>query len=162
VLEGPGLGEVCLRSEAVMVGYLDDPVETANVLRDGWLLTGDLVRVDEDGFMFVYDRKKDVIIRGGHNVASIEVESTLNEHPAVIESALVGKPHPSLGEDLKAFVVLTEPGAADPDELRAFCAERLADYKVPRDYTFLDELPRNPTGKVLKRELREQLTGAGK
>jgi acyl-CoA synthetase (AMP-forming)/AMP-acid ligase II len=157
-LEGEGLGEICLRSDAVMRGYLDDPDETANVLRDGWLYTGDLVRVDSDGFMYVYDRKKDMIIRGGYNVASIEVESVLNEHPSVVESAVVGKPHPTLGEDLKAYVVLTEPDATTADDLQSFAGSRLADFKVPRDFSFLAELPRNPTGKILKRDLRADAT----
>ncbi|MEA2495465.1 MAG: fatty-acyl-CoA synthase [Thermoleophilaceae bacterium] len=157
VVTGAGLGEVCLRSAAVMRGYLDDERETANVLKDGWLYTGDLVKVDDEGFMYLYDRRKDMIVRGGHNVASIEVESALNEHPAVVESAVVGKPHPTLGEDLKAFVVCRPDAPCSVDELRRFCATRLADYKIPRDIEFIGELPRNPTGKILKRELRERL-----
>lgn len=156
VVGADGLGEICLRSPAVMQGYLHNPEETGNVLRDGWLYTGDLARIDADGFMFIYDRKKDLIIRGGHNIASIEVEDVINSHPQVIESAVVGKPHQSLGEDLKAYVVLVPSVPIEPEELRAFCGARLADYKVPRDFSFVDELPRNPTGKVLKRELRER------
>ncbi|CAB5016686.1 unannotated protein [freshwater metagenome] len=103
------------------------------------------------------DRKKDIIIRGGLNVASIEIENALSLHPAIREAAVVGKPHPDLGEDLVAFVVLE--GADEPaiDELREFCRPLIADYKIPRDIRFIDELPRNPTGKILKRELRSDI-----
>lgn len=153
----PGVGELLLKSRAVMVGYYRNPEETARTLRDGWLYTGDLVRVDDEGFMWVHDRKKDIIIRGGFNIASIEVENALTAHPAIHEAAVVSKPHPDLGEDLVAFLV--SDGSAHPstEEIRAHCSPLLADFKIPRDFRWIDALPRNPTGKVLKRELRGQV-----
>lgn len=157
VLEGPGVGELQMRSAAVMDGYYANPEATATTIEDGWLRTGDLVMVDEDGFLYVHDRLKDIIIRGGHNVASIEVESAINDHPDVIESAVVAKPHPTLGEDVIAFVVITEGSNVGPDDLRSFLDGRIADYKIPREYALIDALPRNPTGKILKRELREEV-----
>jgi acyl-CoA synthetase (AMP-forming)/AMP-acid ligase II len=155
-LEGAGSGELHLRSKATMQGYYANPEATATTIEDGWLRTGDLVMVDEDGFMYVHDRLKDIIIRGGHNVATIEVESAINDHPEVIESAVVAKPHETLGEDVMAYVVITEGGSAGGEELREFLVPRLADYKIPREWAFIEALPRNPTGKILKRELREQ------
>ncbi len=151
----PGVGELLLRSKATMAGYFRNEEETARTLRDGWLHTGDLVRVDDEGFMWVHDRKKDIIIRGGHNIASIEVENALSSHPAIHEAAVVSKPHPDLGEDLIAFVVADGEERPTIDELRAHCVPLIADYKIPRDIRYIDSLPRNPTGKVLKRELRE-------
>jgi acyl-CoA synthetase (AMP-forming)/AMP-acid ligase II len=150
----PGIGELLLQSAATMVGYYRNEEDTSAALRNGWLYTGDLVKIDEEGFLFVHDRKKDIIIRGGLNVASIEIENALSLHPAIREAAVVGKPHPDLGEDLVAFVVLE--GADEPavDEIREFCRPLIADYKIPRDIRFIDELPRNPTGKILKRDLR--------
>ena len=153
----PGIGELLLSSKAVMVGYYRNEEETARTLRDGWLYTGDLVRVDDEGFMWVHDRKKDIIIRGGFNIASIEVENALTSHPAIHEAAVVSKPHADLGEDLVAFLV--SDGSAQPsaEEIRAHCSPLLADYKIPRDFRWIEALPRNPTGKVLKRELRGQV-----
>lgn len=155
VLHGrPGIGELCLKSAAVMVGYYNDPEATAATVVDGWLHTGDLVRVDEDGFMFVHDRMKDMVCRGGNNIASLEVENVLSTHPSVAEAAVVPKPHPDLGEDLLAFVVLNPGHDLDVDAIRTHAATLLADYKIPRDIRAIDELPRNPTGKILKRLLR--------
>ena len=153
----PGIGELLLQSAATMVGYYRNEEETSAALRNGWLYTGDLVKIDEEGFLFVHDRKKDIIIRGGLNVASIEIENALSLHPAIREAAVVGKPHPDLGEDLVAFVVLE--GADEPavDEIREFCRPLIADYKIPRDIRFINELPRNPTGKILKRDLRSDI-----
>lgn len=105
----------------------------------------------------MHDRKKDIIIRGGLNVASIEIENALSLHPAIREAAVVGKPHPDLGEDLVAFVVLESSEVPTVDEIREFCRLRIADYKIPRDIRYIDELPRNPTGKILKRDLRGEL-----
>jgi len=150
-----GVGEILLKSEAVMQGYFENPEATSETLQGGWLRTGDLVRVDDDGFWYVYDRKKDMIIRGGHNIASLEVEAAVAEHPSVLESAVVGIPHKDLGEDLAMFVVLTDGASLEAEELRDFLKERLADYKIPRIYHFVAELRRNPTGKILKRDLRE-------
>lgn len=148
------VGEVALRSDAPPRTYFRDDGATARTWRDGWLLTGDLGYLDEDGYLYLVDRKKDLIIRGGHNVASGEVEAALAAHPAVREAAAIGVPHRVLGEDVAAFVVPRAGARVDPDELRAFVAERLADYKTPRRIFVADELPRNALGKVLKRDLR--------
>ncbi|HEY8473738.1 MAG TPA: AMP-binding protein [Natronosporangium sp.] len=153
---GPGgTGEICYRGPTIMKGYHKNPEATAEVLRDGWLHSGDIVRIDEDGFKYHVDRKKDLIVRGGYNIAPAEIERVLFEHPAVLEAAVVGVPHKRLGEDTSAHVVLRKGASVTAEELQAFCRERLADFKVPRRYRFLDRLPRNPTGKVLRRELRE-------
>ena len=152
----PGvLGEIVLRSPAVMRGYHDDAVETATALAGGWLHTGDLGFVDEDGFLFYADRRKDLVIRGGMNVASAEVEAVLMTYPGVADVAVIGVAHDVLGEDLVA--VLVAPDGIDADDLFAHARTRLADYKTPRRAVIVDELPRNSMGKVLKRQLRDQL-----
>ncbi len=147
------VGEIVIRGHNVMQRYRGRPDATAAVLRDGWFATGDLARVDEDGFFFIVDRKKDLVIRGGYNVYPREVEEVLYEHPAVRQAAVVGVPHPELGEEVGAAVAL-EPGASTtPEELRAFVRERVAAYKYPREVWLVDELPTGPTGKILKREI---------
>ena len=150
------VGELLVHNPGREREYFRDPEATARTWQDGWLHTGDLAELDEDGFLYLRGREKDVIIRGGNNVHATDVESVLYEHPAVQEAAVAAVPHAVLGEDVAAWVVLA-PGAdgadATADDLRAFCAERLSDYKVPRTWTFLDELPRNATGKVVKRDL---------
>lgn len=151
----PGVGELLLQSKAVMAGYFKNEEETRRTIRDGWLYTGDLVRVDDEGFMYVHDRRKDIIIRGGLNIASIEVENALSSHPGIEEAAVVSKPHPDLGEDLVAFVVASGNARPTTEELRAFAVPLIAEYKIPRDIRYIDELPRNPTGKILKRVLRK-------
>ncbi len=150
------LGEIVLRSPAVMRGYRDDPEQTAATLAGGWLHTGDLGYVDDDGFLFYADRRKDLVIRGGMNVASAEVEAALMTFPGVADAAVIGVEHDVLGEDLLAVVVAHEP--IDTDALFAHVRTMLADYKTPRRAVFVDELPRNGMGKVLKRELRESLS----
>jgi acyl-CoA synthetase (AMP-forming)/AMP-acid ligase II len=151
------VGEVRLQMPGRHREYYNDPEATAEVWRDGWLVTGDLGKLDADGYLYIVGRSKDVIIRGGNNVHATDVEHALVQHEAVKEVAVVGAPHPVLGEDVVAFVVL-QPGAqADGDELRAFGLEHLADYKVPRVFVFVDDLPRNPTGKVVKPELKARL-----
>jgi acyl-CoA synthetase (AMP-forming)/AMP-acid ligase II len=147
------IGELIVRNPGREREYFNDDDATASTWRDGWLHSGDLAYLDEDGFLYIVGRQKDVIIRGGNNVHATDVESVLYEHPAVREAAVAGVPHAVLGEDIGAWVVLVDGATAGEDELRAFCADRLSDYKVPRAWTFLDELPRNATGKVLKREL---------
>jgi acyl-CoA synthetase (AMP-forming)/AMP-acid ligase II len=137
--------------------YFEDPEATAEMWRDGWLVTGDLGKLDPDGYLYIVGRSKDVIIRGGNNVHATDVEHALVQHEAIKEVAVVGAPHPVLGEDVVAFVVLHPGVEASPEELRAFGLEHLADYKVPRQFVFVDELPRNPTGKVVKPELRARL-----
>lgn len=156
-ISGAGVGELLLASKAIMVGYFKNEEETQNTIRDGWLYTGDLVRVDDDGFMFVYDRKKDIIIRGGLNIASIEVENALSSHPDIQEAAVVSKPHSELGEDLVAFVVASGDSRPTTEQLRAFVVPLIANYKIPRDIRYIEELPRNPTGKILKRQLRNDV-----
>jgi acyl-CoA synthetase (AMP-forming)/AMP-acid ligase II len=154
----PGtVGEIALRSPAVMRGYRHDPTQTATTLARGWLHTGDLGFVDDDGFLFYADRKKDLVIRGGMNVASPEVEAVLMTYPGVADAAVIGVDHDVLGEDLLAVIVA--PDGIDTEALFAFARTRLADYKTPRRAVVVDELPRNSMGKVLKRELREQLGG---
>ncbi|GAA3446488.1 long-chain-fatty-acid--CoA ligase [Planomonospora venezuelensis] len=145
------VGEIIVRGPNVMKGYWNDPAATAEVIRDGWFHTGDLGRVDGDGFFFLVDRRRDVIIRGGYTVYPREVEEVLYEHPAVRQAVVVGIPHPELGEEVAAVVTLRAP--VGPDELRDFAKERMAAYKYPRRVSFTDELPMTPTGKVLKRTL---------
>jgi acyl-CoA synthetase (AMP-forming)/AMP-acid ligase II len=149
------LGEIVLRSPTVMRGYRGDPAQTAEALAGGWLHTGDLGVVDADGFLFYADRKKDLVIRGGMNVATAEVESVLMSFPGVADVAVIGVEHEVLGEDVLAVVVAPEP--IEVDALLSHARTMLADYKTPRRVVFVDELPRNSMGKVLKRELRASL-----
>ena len=141
--------------------YYKDEAATANTwTEDGWLRSGDLGYLDDDGFLYLVGRKKDLIIRGGNNVYPTDVEAVLLEHATVQEAAVIGIPHPVLGEDVAAFVVPRPEAVLDRDELLAFCAERLADYKRPRQLHVVDELPRNATGKVMK-HLLEVPAGKG-
>jgi acyl-CoA synthetase (AMP-forming)/AMP-acid ligase II len=154
------VGEVRLQLPGHQREYYNDPEATAETWRDGWLVTGDLGKLDADGYLYIVGRSKDVIIRGGNNVHATDVEHALVQHDAVKEVAVVGAPHPVLGEDVVAFVVLHPEAETTSDELRAFGLEHLADYKVPRQFIFVDALPRNPTGKVIKPELKARLTAA--
>ena len=140
--------------------YFRDEGATEQAWRDGWLYTGDIGYLDEDGYLYLVDRKKDLIIVGGHNVSAPEVEAALLDHPGVSEAAVVGLNHPVMGEVPRAFVVCRGTSQTPPEELQAFLEERLVSYKVPRTYTFMDELPRNALGKILKRELRKQEASA--
>jgi long-chain acyl-CoA synthetase len=150
----PGeVGEIVIRGHNVMKGYWDRPEATEETLSDGWLHTGDMGRVDEDGYFFIVDRKKDLIIRGGYNVYPREVEEVLYEHPAVREAAVVGVPHDEYGEEVGAAVALKDGSDVSADELRGFVKDQLAAYKYPRQIWFVDELPKGPTGKILKREI---------
>jgi acyl-CoA synthetase (AMP-forming)/AMP-acid ligase II len=149
-------GEIVLRGPKVFAGYWRNPEATAAAIRDGWFHTGDVGRLDEDGYLFILDRKKDLIISGGENIASPEVERVLYEHPAVLECAVVGRPDDRWGEVPVAFVVLKPGRSVEAAELLAHCAGQLARFKVPKDVRFLGELPRNPSGKVLKRVLRDR------
>ncbi|QEC46930.1 long-chain fatty acid--CoA ligase [Baekduia soli] len=150
------VGEVCLRGAKIFKGYWHDDEATATAKRGGWFHTGDLGYLDEDGCLFIVDRLKDIIITGGENVASLEVERVLYEHPAVLEAAVVGSPHPRWLEVPVAYLVLRPGVSATDEELEAFCRQRLASYKTPKGFRILDELPRNPSGKVLKRTLRDR------
>lgn len=149
-------GELAIRGPQVMKGYWNQPAETAMVLRDGWLLTGDIATMDEDGYFYIVDRKKDLILCSGYNVYPREVEEVLFMHPAVAEAAAIGIPDPYRGESVKAFVVLKGGMAVLDSEIIAFCKERLAAYKVPKAVEFATELPKSLVGKVLRRELRER------
>ncbi|MGX5655535.1 long-chain-fatty-acid--CoA ligase [Geodermatophilus nigrescens] len=150
------VGEIVLRGHNVMKGYLGRPDATAEAMRGGWFHTGDLGYQDDDGFFYIVDRKKDLVIRGGFNVYPREIEEVLHEHPAIREAAVIGRPDERLGEEVVAFVSLRPGATAEPAEVIAFCKERLAAYKYPRDVTVVDELPKGPSGKVLKTELRSR------
>jgi len=147
-------GELVIKGPQVMKGYFNRPEETAQALRDGWLYTGDIAVMDEDGYFRIVDRKKDLIIVSGFNVYPREVEEVLYQYPKVYEAAVVGVKHPLRGEMVKAFVVLKEGEKATEAELIAFCRERLASYKVPREIEFVKELPKSAVGKILRRELK--------
>lgn len=149
-------GELAVAGPQVMKGYWGKPEETANVMRGGWLLTGDIAKMDEDGYFYIVDRKKDMILASGYNVYPREVEDVLYEHPAVQEAAVIGVPDPKRGETVKAFLVLKAGASASREEIVAFCKERLAPYKVPKIVEFSKELPKTIIGKVLRRALREQ------
>jgi long-chain acyl-CoA synthetase len=149
-------GELAIKGPQVMRGYWNRPEESAQVLRDGWLLTGDLALMDDEGYFQIVDRKKDLIIAGGFNVYPREVEEVLYEHPKVEEVSVVGVPDSYLGEVVKAFVVLRPGEEATTEEIRSFAKERLAAYKVPRVVEFRDELPKTLIGKVLRRALVEE------
>jgi len=149
-------GEILIKGPNVMAGYLKNPEATADSIRDGWLHTGDVGYVDEDGYFFIVDRSKDMIIRGGENIYPREIEEVLYEHPAVMECAVIGIPDEVRGEEVLA-VVAAKPGQTlDAEELGAWAAERLARFKVPRRYEIRDELPKTPTGKIAKPPLREE------
>ena len=148
------VGELLTRMEGAQREYYKDEDATASTwTADGWLRSGDLAYLDEDGFLYIAGRKKDMIIRGGHNVYPTDIEAVLIEHPDVQEAAVVGISHPVLGEDIAAWVVRRDGASLDADTLLAFCGERLADYKRPRQLHFVGELPRNATGKVMKHQL---------
>ncbi len=152
--DGVTPGEVCVRSNHVMAGYWQRPEETAAALAGGWLHTEDIAVVDPAGYLTIVDRKKDLIISGGENISSVEVEKVLAAHPAVLEVAVVGRPHERWGEVPRAWVVLRPGAATSADELVVWTKERLAGFKVPKDVRFVDDLPRGGTGKVLKHVLR--------
>jgi long-chain acyl-CoA synthetase len=147
------VGEIAIRGHVVMKGYLNRPDATAEVMKDGWFRTGDLARRDEDGFYYIVDRSKDMIIRGGFNVYPREVEEVLMTHPAVSLAAVVGVPHDSHGEEIKAFVILDDGASITPEELVAWGKEQMAAYKYPRLVEIVESLPMTATGKILKREL---------
>jgi long-chain acyl-CoA synthetase len=150
----PGdVGEIAIRGPNVMKGYWHRPEATAEAVRDGWFHTGDMARVDSDGYFYIVDRKKDMIIRGGYNVYPREIEEVLYEHPAVAEAAVIGLPHPALGEEVAAAVALKPGAAVTAEELRDYVKGQVAAYKYPRHVWFVDVLPKGPTGKIVKREI---------
>jgi len=146
-------GEIVIRGDNIMRGYWNKADATAEAIKDGWFHSGDLARRDSDGYFYIVDRIKDMILRGGLNVYPREVEEVLYEHPAIAEAAVIGIPHETLGEDVAAFVVLAPGAAAEPAEISQFVKDRLAAYKYPRQVTVIDALPKTATGKILKREL---------
>jgi long-chain acyl-CoA synthetase len=147
------VGEIAIRGHNVMKGYWQRPDATAEAMRGGWFHSGDMARVDEEGYFFIVDRKKDMIIRGGYNVYPREVEEVLYEHPKIREAAVLGVPHEQWGEEIGAAVVLHEGEELSPEECSEYVKERIAAYKYPRLVWFLDDLPKGPTGKILKREI---------
>lgn len=151
----PGtVGELVLRGETVMKKYWGKPKATSEAIRDGWLHTGDLARLDADGYMTVVDRMKDLIITGGRNVYSVEVENALLAHPQIVEAAVVGRPHEDYGESIIAIVTTTEGSSLDSETIRDHCREHVATYKVPHEVRISTDIPRNPSGKILKHQLR--------
>ena len=155
------IGEIAIRGHNVMKGYWNKPEATAEAITDGWFRTGDMAKVDSDGYYYIVDRKKDLIIRGGYNVYPREIEEVLHEHPAVAEVAVIGIPHPELGEEVAAAVALKPDATATPEELRAFARDRMAAYKYPRQIWLVNTLPKGPTGKILRREVRPPDGDAG-
>jgi long-chain acyl-CoA synthetase len=147
------VGEIVIRGHNIMKGYWQRPDATAEAMRGGWFHSGDMARIDEDGYFYIVDRKKDLIIRGGYNVYPREVEEVLYEHPKIREAAVVGVPHDEWGEEIGAAVVLHEGEELSAEEVSAYVKERIAAYKYPRAVWFLDDLPKGPTGKILKREI---------
>jgi long-chain acyl-CoA synthetase len=154
------VGELWIKGPNVVRGYWNKPDATAESFTRGWLHSGDIARIDEEGFIHIVDRAKDMVIRGGENVYSVEVEAALFEHPAVADCAVIGVPHPVLGEEVGAAIVMRPGTTVTAEELGRFARERLASFMVPAHFWFLSQpLPRNPQGKVLKRELRTSLLG---
>ncbi|MBI5589820.1 MAG: AMP-binding protein [Deltaproteobacteria bacterium] len=153
---GPGeVGEIWLKADSMMKGYFNDPEATKNAFEKGWYKSGDVVRIDEDGYMFVVDRIKDMIVTGGENVYSKEVEDVITACPGVAAAAVIGITHPEWGETVTAFVVPARDAAIDAEKIRAFLADRLAKYKVPRVMEIVESLPYTPTGKIMKYKLRK-------
>jgi len=155
------VGELWAKGPNIVKGYWKRPEATAETFVDGWVRTGDLAYLDEEGFCFIVDRAKDMLIRGGENIYCVEVENVLYDHPEVMDAALIGLPHRTLGEEPAAVVHLKPGGTATEDELRAFVRERLASFKVPVKVAFWPEtLPRNANGKILKAELKSAFEDA--
>jgi long-chain acyl-CoA synthetase len=146
---------VAIRGHNIMKGYWKLEEATAEAIdRDGWFKTGDMAKVDEDGYFFIVDRKKDLVIRGGYNIYPREIEEVFYEHPDVREAAVIGIPHDELGQEVVAAIALKPGGECTPDELREFVKQRVAAYKYPRRVWLVDNLPKGPTGKIIKREIR--------
>ncbi|MBM7659857.1 long-chain acyl-CoA synthetase [Bacillus mesophilus] len=154
------VGELVVRGPNVMKGYYKLPEDSAHAIRDGWLFTGDLARMDEEGYFYIVDRKKDMIIVGGYNVYPREVEEVLYSHPSVVEVAVIGIPDENFGEAVKSFVVTKKEDNVTTEMLVEFCKEHLAKYKVPSSIEFLEELPKNTTGKILRRSLKDKVLNA--
>jgi len=147
-------GEICIKGDAVMLGYLNQPEATKEAIKDGWLHTGDMAYMDEEGFIYIVDRKKDMINRGGENIYPREVEIALESNPKIRDVAVIGTPDEALGERVKAFIIPTEPGALTEEEVKEYLKDKLARYKIPEVIEFVEDLPRTMTGKIMKKELR--------
>ncbi|MFZ0881811.1 MAG: AMP-binding protein, partial [Candidatus Acidiferrales bacterium] len=154
--DGHSIGEIVARGDGIMEGYWRQPDASAEALRGGWFHTGDMATMNEDGYLLIVDRKKDIIVSGGENISSLEVEKAILAHPAVLEVAVIPVPDAKWGEVPKALVVLKPNAAATESELIEFCRSRLAHYKCPRTFEFVDALPKTGTGKVLKKDLRKK------
>ena len=155
-LEPGDVGEIIVQSKGIMQELWRKPDETLNTVVDGWVHTGDMGRYDEQGYIYIVDRKKDMIISGGENIFPREIEEILYQHAAVAEAAVIGIPDPYWVEKVHAVIVLKERTSTKAEELVAFCKDRLAGYKAPKSVEFVDTLPKNPAGKILKRQLREK------
>ena len=148
-------GEIAIKGPQIMVGYYKKPAETENALKDGWFFTGDIGKFDEDGYLSIVDRKKDMIIAGGYNIYPVELDDILMGHPKILEACAIGIPHEYRGETVKAFIVTKEGETLTEEEITAYCKEKLAAYKVPKIFEFIEELPKSAVGKVLRRKLRD-------
>jgi len=148
-------GEVIIKGPQVMVGYYNMPEETEKTLKNGWLYTGDIGKLDENGYFYIVDRKKDMIIAGGYNIYPRDIDEVLFEHPQIVEACAVGIPDEYRGETVKAFVVLKSGAALTEEEVINYCKDKLAKYKVPKIIEFIDELPKSGVGKILRKELRQ-------
>jgi long-chain acyl-CoA synthetase len=148
------IGEILIRGHNVMKQYLNRPQATRDAIVDGWFRTGDVGHFDEDGYFYIVDRKKDIIIRSGMNIYPREIEEILYGHPKVLEASVVGVPDAARGEEVKAYISTIRGESVEPEEIIDYLSQRMAKYKVPREVEVLDELPKGPTGKILKRELK--------
>ena len=161
-LELGEVGEIIITGPQVMMGYYKKPEETAITLRDGWIYSGDIGSFDEDGYLTIVDRKKDMIIAGGYNIYPVEIDDILYDHPKILEACTIGIPHEYRGETVKAFIVVKEGETLTEEEVLEYCRDRLAAYKAPKMIEFIDELPKTAVGKVLRRELRDMELGKAK
>ena len=148
-------GEIAIKGPQIMMGYYNKPEETANVMHEGWYLSGDIGKFDEDGYLSIVDRKKDMIIAGGYNIYPVELDDVLMGHPKILEACTIGIPHEYRGETVKAFIVVKEGQELTEEDVVAYCKENLAAYKVPKIIEFIDELPKSAVGKILRRKLKE-------
>jgi acyl-CoA synthetase (AMP-forming)/AMP-acid ligase II len=149
------VGEIWVKSDANLQSYYNLPEETAKNLTDGWVHTGDAGYVDAEGYLYLKDRIKDMVVSGGENIYPVEVENAIANHPSVLDVAVIGIPNETFGESLLAFVVLRDGAAMNAHELVEFCRDKIAGYKIPRQLEIISEMPRNPSGKILKKELRK-------
>lgn len=155
ILDVGETGEIAIKGPQIMVGYYKKPEETENALKDGWFFTGDIGKFDEDGYLSIVDRTKDMIIAGGYNIYPVELDDVLMGHDKILEACTIGLPHEYRGETVKAFIVTKEGETLTEEEVTHYCKENLAAYKVPKIIEFIDELPKSTVGKVLRRKLKE-------